>query len=487
MKGGALMVEDRKEADRMESDAIETERILILRMIESGKITAEEGAKLLEALDRPGGGIRDRSRPEAGAAESGGFGRRERSGWEGRRRADTLGSRLRAEVNEAIRNFKEELAAGEAVQEAAERLQRRVREFTEKDVPRLAAEAENWARKAGSDLNAWLDRLDFDFDWLGDAFHWGWPGPRRPVEEMVEGELPPGDDPIAVEAASMHGRVTVQAWEGPGYRVFLEGSAAEGRSPAGGRWLQVDADGGALRIGVPEGAERHVRAQLTVELPVGRTYRLAVRSVHGRVELKGLRCDAVEAKTTHGRVRAEALKARSAEFETKNGSIVLRGVEADESIYAASKNGRVELKDVRAARRVEAESKNGRIEAEAGAPELALTTRNGSILLDAPAELLPEGDAHWALETKNGEVAVRLPERPDVGVRVSGRAGHGRLRVGHRRVEASRSGPGEIEAATPGFESCERRIHLDLETHNGQARLEGSREPEAENDAGEAV
>jgi len=222
------------------------ERLLILTMLQEGKITAEEAAELLEALSRT---------PET-------------------QKEKTLSERV-AEVVERVEQAREQVEA--KLEAARQRIEEaRIRgERTGEDIIRgledVFVNVERGLSRVLNELPETVGR------WFGALRLW----PEHTVNQVYEGEFPAGLSEAEISVVTRDGFIRVDAGDGPGYRVEItnhvrvedadlaEKLAAEAtrlgsdgpRLPAGGRrpkgrgsiGKSRPAQGVELPPGVPDG------------------------------------------------------------------------------------------------------------------------------------------------------------------------------------------------------------------------------------------
>lgn len=275
--------------------------MLILKMIEEGKLTAAEGSELLQALEEELDHHED-----AGGEEPPGPAAR----------AATRG----------------------------ERVVERLTHQGEKVVSKVAKGAGRWAadvEKVLSRLPGMVENLvtRLDLPALGHLL-----GPRWRFQEEIKGELPPGPEPVTVEVDTYHGQIFVTTWDEPGYRVLLTKLVQHRR----------EEEAAELAVGMAtvaqEQGELHIRAEpgpgqagvgIRLWLPRALTYRLILRTANGRITLADLEAAQVEATTANGQITATQVVCPRASFSTANGSIQMAGRWGD--LRAATSHGRIQL------------------------------------------------------------------------------------------------------------------------------------------------
>lgn len=258
---------------------MQEERMAILKMIQEGKISAQEGVELLKALGaRPGAG---------GAKETGPFeeGRsRSEDSWD---RGRWEGPRFRPPVPPRPRSILEDVLDGVS--------------------------------------------LGFPFGMFGDTYRF---------EEDHEGRFEVGPDtPVSIRLHTSNGRLIVRAWERPDYRVHIVKSLrgtgeAEARQRAE-RMAQFSATPGGLTVESRTSGWSNAGVAAEVYLPANLLYGIELHTSNGRIEADGLKVDRLTAHTSNGRIVCERTSGRAIIVHTSNGRIIAgcsaRQVEAETS------------------------------------------------------------------------------------------------------------------------------------------------------------
>lgn len=406
------------------------ERLMILRMIEEGKISANEGLALLEALEEEGpwpegAGPREEQGPHGQGSEAQGSEAQdhaEQAGEEGRREAPLSSGRVRQEVSEEepevhIWGFRFDPGrVGEQVMRAVDQVGERLQDWLE----------------SGS---SWLN------DWLGDSYAF----PAGEVGSLEPGEL------LTVEIRLPNGRVTVEP--SPDERYHLEWVAhvrGADRERAGDRARQavkVEREPGRLIL---RGHDRWWtvlgRVDVSLRLPPQGRYRLDLTSANASLTVRGIQAERLRARLANGDATVDGARLGALEMKAANGRIrVERGL-ADQ-VRLTTANGRVEFTG--SARKARLGTSNGQVRASFRAltPEEAagLPAHEG---LDG----MPAGEGVLA-ETVNGQIRLQLDRELAARALVQLRSLHGALEADlpELQVWQREEAPGRnrLEAAGP--------------------------------------
>lgn len=315
------------------------ERMLILKMIQDGKITATEGADLLRALgsDRP-------TAPTAPAAPT----------------APTAPQPPTAPM-----------APGAPGAPAASSSNQGPASFSAAPSPggvasRAVADAFETSRSALNDIFS-----NFDFSSLGSIFGWG---DVFKFEETYEGQFDTAAGEIVLNLHSTNGRIDLLGWDRPGYRLTLirktrgrdeeharERSRQLGKLTATSSGLTLEAE----RVGFGDAG-----LSLEAYLPKNAKYRLLAKTANGRVQVRGLNCSRCEVRTANGRVGIEGTTADDIDARTANGRVEVEALAPN--LVCRTANGSIVLNAIG---EIPKESFHGRYD---------LATSNGSIRVRLP-------------------------------------------------------------------------------------------------------
>lgn len=387
---------------------MDDERLMILRMLEEGKISAAEAAELLRALDEGGSGGREASgaspeprRPGEGVAEAARDAARE---W--MRRGEELAQRLARRGEEIAGRL------GDDASRLAELIQRRVEESLRR-LPEL------------------LDSVEH----LGRALEL----PQR-VERVLTGRFAEGDpgDLVLIDLTGVNGPLQVEGWDEEDYRLTISAHLPRGAREEGGdeqalgRAVAIEQE--ARRLAVrPAGELRSLSVSL--RLPSRHRYVLKLHTANGAILVAGVDGRELRAATDNARIVAERVGFEQAVLETSNSRISVSGAVRD--LEARTANAPI-------AAGIELES----LEGEA---RWTLRTSNAPITCRVPAG--PGYGYDIDAATTVGRVYVDTGEHAhDVAV-----AGEGRQAVAVR---------------SPGFAERQRRLVLHARTTNGSVRIE---------------
>jgi len=326
---------------------MEEERLLVLQMVADGKITAEEAAALLRALDATRGpasrretGIRGEPWKDAGASVG---------------------------------------KLGEELGQKAEMIAQTIAEKVEKHAARLGE---------GIQEPGWLQTLLGGLN-LGHMF-----APQHRFEDTITGTFQDDGD-VQVNILTFNGRIELETWDRPEFEFkvvkTIRAPHAEEAAELAGKLVHFVQEGNKLKLEAGSNP-RPMNSGVAVygRLPAERVYEAGLGTVNGRIVVSGLRAGTLRAHTTNGRVVADRVSVvKHAEIKTTNGRLEFHG--SAPHLVASTSNGRILVSP--------SPGQGG---------EYDLSTSNGSIRLQLVAS--PDTGYDVKATTTNAKIVTELGE-----------------------------------------------------------------------------
>lgn len=456
------------------------ERLMILRMIEEGKITAAQGLALLEALEEEGPWPegagpeaaerqaqavgQDTAGPEPGHQASGaGEGQAQepgpdrfnenqsrprhdgRSQQEGESSREARGSTAHEERDVRVWGFRFDPArVGEQVMRAVDQVSERLQDLFE----------------SGS---TWLN------DWLGESYTF----PGGEVGHLAQDEV------LAVEIRLPNSRVTVEP--SPDERYHLEwvahvrGADRERAAERARQAVKVEREAGRLVLRGSEGWWNVIgRVDAVLRLPAQGRYRLDLMLANASLRVHGVRLERLRARLANGTATLEGIRVGALELKAANGRIRVDESLADQARLTTA-NGRVEF--IGSARRLRLGTTNGQVRAR-----LAALKDHEAAGLPSTSGLegLPGGEGVLA-ETVNGQIRLQLDDELAARALVQLRSLHGTLAADlpELKIWQREQAPGRnrLEAAGPRAGSNPFSVEARSQTGTVQVERWGTGEP----------
>lgn len=387
------------------------ERIMVLKLIEEGKISADEGLMLLEAL---GGDSKEKSYVKDEAYDY----------------RESI-SRLTGEIKEAVlqssQSAKEatreaRLAAKEAAKEAkakarsaaieaklhAKDAEREAKREAKERQRQIREEAEEAAEKIKSRIldTEWEDTLLNTLDGVGNLVTSVLSGVEKAIgfnfydntysfEEVIEGNFSESEDNSGefIHVQTANGRIEVYGWEEDKFRLVLTkkikaGSEEEAQAKIDNRVTVSHSDAGLI---VDAKSLKGINAGMSVELwlPRDKVFDFTFDTGNGRITMEDLNAEGIEARTSNGRIVLVGVTAKAAHLRSSNGSIRCDG--GIPLLTAYTSNGSINL---------------ATSEEDVNAYELSTTNGAVRVMVDDCDDLAHDFD----LSTSFGKIRVNLPE-----------------------------------------------------------------------------
>jgi DUF4097 and DUF4098 domain-containing protein YvlB len=411
------------------------EIVMILKMLEEGKITAEQAALLIEAVDEA---VRlhasEESLPtpkgdsEAPKESEPALSSKTPDTTEAKRLLDKLSGLAdvvdRAAVENVVERIRETVeSAVKSTDQAIGRIQREVKDR------RHSPESGGEDTSATHLAKAIIEPFQRMFS------------PGITVEKVVDGSLPgESGKKIDVELSTWNGCIVVEPWDEPGFLVNVTANVtpiAGGQTPAEagkallGELLTCDVGDESLKIKLAHG--RAVSgASFTVKLPRKFLYDMDVETKNGRVSLGEFECRMVRVETSNGRIDLDNIRGLITELETSNGRIDLSGV----------------------------------------TQRLSAKTSNGGVTV-IPRKIA--GDSQYDLTTSNGAIEVQVADADKVGYHIDAKTSQGRITLDlpnlAYQVRDEGTARREVITETSGFSESADRLTIRARTSNGPVRI----------------
>jgi DUF4097 and DUF4098 domain-containing protein YvlB len=397
--------------------SLSEERILILKMLEEGKITSEEAARLLEALE---GG--------AGQASGGKYGySKSRQG----NFYDEI-SKIKDRINEWKKEFK--------------------KSYNQKDFDRMVEEFSAKAEKLGKNVAfTTFNIIDKVVEFVGnfvDTSAFNIFGNYLAVERSFEVPVSEGMD---LNIEGINGHILV--------RKHLENKAVIKTTV---RSLSDNAD---------EILEFFNDENL-ISLKINKIGNI---SVSHEIFLPALKLNAIRLETINGKIYVEDAVFNEFSATTKNSPIDLTGLKGNK-INVAAKNSRVQISYL-IGKNVGINTNNSVIDIKnIKAKNIGAVTANGRITIEniQNYEDLPE--VNLSLKTSNGGIRVNMNDMDSRGYKIKGRAVRGSINLLvpeliYHNINKQGAGGSFVEAESSGYEAYAQRVCINAETVNGDINV----------------
>lgn len=396
--------------------AYSDEKLLILKMLQEGKITSEEAAKLLEAC-------------EAGQKQSAGdFG--------GKNPKQSAFNDEMSKMKDRINSWKNDFKSN----------------YNQKDFDRMIDDFSSKAEKLGKNVaTTTFGIVDKMIDFVGsfvdtNSFHVF--GSYNAVEKSYEAHVNEGMD-LLVEG--INGNILVKKHTGD--QVIIKTKV---RSPQN----NVDS------ILAFEKGDTFISLKLNNPGNV---------SVSHEVFLPAVKLRNVKFETSNGKIYVEDTAAESFETATRNNNIDLVGVNSDH-IKVSTKNAKIQISYV-IGQDIEINTNNSVIDIKnIKAGNLKALTVNGRILVENVQTITDSQEINMTLKTTNGGIKVNMNDMDNKGYKVKAQTTNGDINLlipelTYHSASRQKAGVSFVEAESNEYSKYPEKVSINAETINGYIEI----------------
>ena len=403
--------------------SVSEERMMILKMLQEGRINSEEAAKLLEALDN--------NQSQAQGPFGGG------SRFEGFKSPKMPQHNYYdevARVRERINDWRREIN----------------KNYNQKDFDKMVDELSAKAEKFGKDVtNVAIGVADKVVDFVGsmvDTGTFNFFGSCVLVEKTYEAAAAEG---ISLELQAANGQITVKKHDEN--RILIKAKIRTPQENAETALSFADENGTvSLKLAKPDTFNLSVAYDVFV--PAVRLNRLVLETKNSKIYVE----DTVSAEFTS---------------VTKNGGIDLTGVTSDK-IFVDTKNGKVDVNYL-IGTEIAINTKNAGIEVKnLKAVKAEVATQNGKILVENVQSLDDANTVDLTLKTKNADIKANMNDSEEKGYRVNAQTSNGGINLLipnllYRNAFRAEGPNKQAEAETENYSNATQKVNIYAETQNG--------------------
>lgn len=412
------------------------ERMLILSMLQDGKIDADEAASLLEALGGLHGDVvGDHGE---GAKKAGRDGGAAGSGGAGAGSATQLWDDVVQRLGKARDRFESTIEQARKRMDSARSQAETAGSSAAEDIDEFFGSVERGLSRVVTDLPDALARLmRFDFG----------VGSYKEVQWEYEGGFPAGQETVDVAVFTGDGNVTIETTDEDSYRVVVNNKVlADDEEEAAAiaaeatRWEEFS---GGWRLEAGEG--RDVRANVRVTLPARVRYRIDAQTADGNITAKDVRAAEMQLNSADGNMRLDRIDADVLSVTTADGNV-----------------------------RVSGDIGTLRVATADGIVTAAYEAANGVAGRDlGEADGGSRSEFEWDLRSSDGGIRVHLPTGSDIGHQLDLLTADGSVRVQLPSMEQTSSGTARrgVQMETPGFAQKGQRFTVRVRTADGSVTV----------------
>jgi len=403
----------------MEVDGIMSyseERLLILKMLEEGKITSEEAARLIEALE--GNKKQDHTESTSKQQKQSGF-------------YDEI-SKMRDRINEWTKDFK--------------------KNYTNKDFDKAVDEFSAKAEKLGKNVaSATLGIVDRIVDYIGsfvDTNAFNIFGSYKTIDKSFE---VPAIDGIDLNVMAVNGHILVKKHHDN--KIIIRSRV---KSP------QNNADEIISFTNDSNG----------VSITINKTGNL---SVSHEIFLPTVKFKNIRFETSNGKILIEDSISEYMECTTKNAPIEITGASSDKTVISA-KNSRIQTSYI-ISKNIQIDATNSVVDMKnIKAVDISTVTMNGRILVENLQNYQDFSEINLVLKTTNGGIKVNMNDMDNKGYKIKALASNGDVNLlipelMYHNVNKQKTGGNFVEAESNGYANYSKKVNINAETSNGYIEI----------------
>lgn len=388
------------------------EKMLILKMLEEGKITSEEAARLIEALENSSkqGQADNTSRQQK---QSGFY--------------DEV-SKMRDRINEWTKDFK--------------------KNYNQKDFDKMVDEFSTKAEKLGKNVAAaTFGVVDRIVDYVGsfvDTNSFNIFGNFKTIDKSFEA---PAIDGIDLNILAVNGHILIKKHQDN--KIVIKSRV---RSPHNNAdEILTFTDNGSA-----------------ISMTINKTGNL---SVSHEVFLPAVKFKNIMLETSNGKILIEDSLSEHLECITKNAPVDLMGANSDKIIINA-RNSRIQTSYI-ISRNIEIDAKNSVIDMKnIKAIDVTAVTMNGRILIENLQNYQDSQDVNLALKTSNGGIKVNMNDMDNKGYKIKALTSNGGVNLlipelMYHNINKQGAGGNFVEAESSGFANYAEKVNINAEASNG--------------------
>ncbi len=394
------------------------ERLLILKMVEEKKISTEEAAKLLAALE---------DEPKKENTENFNYRRNRSNGF-----ADEA-AKVRDRVNEWKKEFKTN--------------------YNQADFDNMIDDFANKAEKFGKNVaNTTAGIVDKVIDYVGsfvDTNSFNIFGSLQTVQKNYE-VIP--EEGANLEISGINGSITIKKHLDPKVMII---SRIKSPSPTG------------------EGIVTFVEDPANISIKVNNT--AFNSSVSHEVFIPDVKFKAIKIENSNGKIYIEDSLSEEVTATTKNAHIELMGVNSD-NVSVTTKNGRIQMNYI-IGNKIDINTSNAVIDIKhIKVRDVSAVTINGRINIENAQNVDDSEDMSMYLKTSNGGIKVNMNDMDNRVYKVKAHASNGSINllipeIVYHNVNRKGVTGSFVEAESRDYETGVNKVNITGETMNGQIEI----------------
>lgn len=416
---------------------MENEKLKILKLLEEGRITADEAAKLLEAAGRSSYGASPRPKEPAKPAN---YTMKDESSYKSAadsRAGNGPNPGSKTYSTKGIDDFTSDLS--KKFETFAKDMEPKIYKFTEAVAETTEKMADKLSKTfatppAGTGTRAYSTSTaspSYTSSKQGTGAY------TNMTERSFEAFVTPGYNEL--NFSGLNGDVLIKGYNGDkiSARIYY-------RSKKSGAPIEIMQLGNKYFLNYDEDAFDKVCIDAFV--PESMFNNVVVNTINGQLSISTIESDYLMCSNSNGKTKLKDIKSDNIKVDCNNGELSIENV--------TGINGQIE-------------NFNGSVQSLGlDVQNLTLSAANGAIHMSvAYFNLFKE--YMWAIETSNARMTLNLPSAPELGYHVKAHATFSNIKVGLTGLNYICNDPSFIEARSHLYDEATTRIKMSLETSNG--------------------
>ncbi len=393
--------------------SISEEKMMILKMLQEGRINSEEAAKLLDALESKKEGHKGFSIPKPPPHNY----------------YDEV-----AKVRERINEWRRELA----------------KNYNQNDFDKMVDELSAKAEKIGKNVaTAAFGIADKVADFVGSMIDTGaFRIFGNCVTEEQQFEAAASED-MNVELQATNGQITVKKHQED--KILIKAKIRTPQENAKTA-LQFSNENGTVAVKLAKPDTYNLSVSYDVLLPAVKFNQIALETKNGKIYVEDTISEEFVSVTKNAAIDLTGINSSRIAAETKNAKVTANYI-IGRDVNIGTKNATVEIKNLKAVK-------------------LAAVTANGKILIDNVQNYDNENVAELTLRTSNADIKANINDSEDKGYKIKAKTSNGDINLLipnllYRNAMKPDRFNRQADAETENYAAAAQKVNICAETTNG--------------------
>ncbi len=402
--------------------SLSEERMMILKMLQEGKITSDEAAKLLQALDA-------NQNQSSGSSSTGGY----NTGRQYQKPQHNYYDEV-AKFRERIHEWKRDIS----------------KNYSQKDFDKMVDEFSTKAEKVGKDVaTITFGVVDKVVDFVGsfvDTGAFNIFGSCVLVEKTYEAEAVAGAN---LELQATNGQITVKKHQEN--KILIKAKIRNSQTDTA-EVLVFSNENNTVSLKLAKPDTFNLSVAYEVYVPLVKFNKLVLETKNSKIYVEDTLSEEFISITKNGAIDLTGVNSNKIAVETKNAKVAINYL-IGRDINISTKNAAIDMKNVKA-------------------EKLGAYTINGKILLENLQAYDTASEINLILKTRNADIKTNMNDTDDRGYKVKAHTTNGGINLLipnllYRNAPKAEGSGKDVEAETGNYSSAAHRVNIIAETLNG--------------------